>query len=400
MATTNKNSLSNEDPDRRWRADRRLLGWVFVFVSLFYFWTVQSTHYSSIADVYEMGFHGKSPEYYPLLTEGFMAGQLNLPIATKPELLRIDDPLDPTKSGALRLPDATYYRGKFYVYFGPAPVFLLYLPCKLLTGNYPTHSIGVLYFCVLGYGLNLLLLGALRRRFFPDAGRGWLLAAALTLGFATTVPQLLRRPDVWEVAISCGYLSLSAAIGAMYLALTRRSARWLAVASLAFGLAAASRPTLVFASLALLAPLAWLLRRPRGEAGAGLRTVRGCATRPCRSRRNASEFERTARSGSDAPRDRVHGRCPPRRVRFPQVSPRAGSRGGAATKWSRDRGPEARRFPHRPIVGRVRPRRSPGRARARPGGKAAPRQMNAPVRRGMARHSSRAAQASVDLRHG
>jgi hypothetical protein len=269
MATTNKNSLSNEDPDRRWRADRRLLGWVFVFVSLFYFWTVQSTHYSSIADVYEMGFHGKSPEYYPLLTEGFMAGQLNLPIATKPELLRIDDPLDPTKSGALRLPDATYYRGKFYVYFGPAPVFLLYLPCKLLTGNYPTHSIGVLYFCVLGYGLNLLLLGALRRRFFPDAGRGWLLAAALTLGFATTVPQLLRRPDVWEVAISCGYLSLSAAIGAMYLALTRRSARWLAVASLAFGLAAASRPTLVFASLALLAPLAWLLRRPRGEAGAG-----------------------------------------------------------------------------------------------------------------------------------
>ena len=234
------------------RADAFALWVVFALVGSFYLWTEVSASYRSICGVEGLTFSAKSDDYYPLLTQGFLHGHLSLDRDPSPEFLKIADPWDPAKTGSLRLPDATYYRGRYYLYFGPAPVFLLFLPCKVLLGRYPSHSVAVLVFSLLGYGANLVLLGALRRRYFPGIGIPWLVAGALVTGFASAVPQMIRRPDVWEVAIACGYFALSAALGALYLAIVRRSRLWLAVASLGFGLAIASRPTLLFCPAALL----------------------------------------------------------------------------------------------------------------------------------------------------
>jgi len=245
---------------RRPKADALALAVVFGVVGLFYGWTVASGKLPSLGHVVGMTFSATSEEYYPLLAQGFLHGHLSLEKTPSPEFLAIDDPWDPAKTGALRLPDATYYKGRYYLYFGPTPVLLFFLPINILLGLYPSHSVAVVVFSLMGYGLSLLLLGALRRRYFSGVPIPWLVAAALILGFASAVPQMLRRPDVWEVAISCGYLMLCSGLCAVYLAAVRRSSAWLALASLCFGLAIASRPTLLLCPVALLFPLAAILR--------------------------------------------------------------------------------------------------------------------------------------------
>jgi hypothetical protein len=213
-----------------------------------------------------MNFSAQSEEYYPLLARGFLHGHLSLDKNPSPEFLALEDPWDPAKAGSLRLPDASYYKGKYYLYFGPAPVLLLFLPSRVILGLYPSHSVAVVIFCLLGYGLNLVLLRGIRRRHFPGTSLAWLVAAACVLGFGSAVPQMIRRPDVWEVAISCGYFSLSAGLCAAYLAIIRRSPLWMAVGGLCFGLAIASRPTLLLCPLVLVFPAYAALRdRVKGQ---------------------------------------------------------------------------------------------------------------------------------------
>ena len=81
------------------------------------------------------------------------------------------------------------------------------------------------------------------------------------------MPVLLARSDVYEVAISCGYMLTMLALAAIWCALhePERRGRWLAAASLAYGLAVGARPSLLFGAVILLVPVAqaWRERRNR-----------------------------------------------------------------------------------------------------------------------------------------
>ena len=78
-------------------------------------------------------FQSASVPYYDLLADAFLAGQFHLLIAPRPELLALANPYDPVLNGPLRLPDASLYNGKYYLYFGPVPG-LIHAGWKLLTG--------------------------------------------------------------------------------------------------------------------------------------------------------------------------------------------------------------------------------------------------------------------------
>src|SRR5207248_6297600 len=45
-------------------------------------------------------------------------------------LLALADPYDPAQNAPYRLHDASLYHGRYYLYFGPTPVALLYLPLR------------------------------------------------------------------------------------------------------------------------------------------------------------------------------------------------------------------------------------------------------------------------------
>jgi tetratricopeptide (TPR) repeat protein len=224
---------------------------------------------------------GAADNYYNLLVEGFRAGQLSLKKEVPPGLASLADPYDPAQNGPYRLApywlwDMSYYKGKLYLYFGVTPAVMLFWPYAALTGHDLLQRDAVVIFCIVGFLASVGLLWALWRRYFAEVGVAVVAALALALGLATGVPVMLSRCDVYEVSISCGYALTMLALAAIWKALHHSShqGRWLAAASLAFGLAVGARPSLLFGAVILLVPVvqAW---RERGDLAAESRTASG-----------------------------------------------------------------------------------------------------------------------------
>jgi tetratricopeptide (TPR) repeat protein len=219
--------------------------------------------------------------YYNLLVQGFRAGQLNLKKEVPPGLARLADPYDPAANvlyrfGPSGVPDLSYYHGRLYLYFGVTPALILFWPYVALTGDYLFHREAVTIFCAIGFLVSVGLLLALWRRYFAEVSIAVVAACALALGLATGVPVMLSRCEVYEVAISCGYMLTMLALAAIWCALhePRRRSGWLAAASVAYGLAVGARPSLLFGAVILLVPVAQAWRDRRG-VGAALLAATG-----------------------------------------------------------------------------------------------------------------------------
>jgi tetratricopeptide (TPR) repeat protein len=236
------------------------------------------------------------------MVRGFRAGQLNLKTEAPPGFAQLADPYDPIAHSDYLLVDGhplwdlSYYHGKWYAYFGVTPALVLFWPYAVLTGHYLGHKEAVVVFCVTGFLASIGLLCWLWRRYFPQIGLAVVAVGTLALGLAGFTPMLLSRAEVYEVAISCGYALTMLALLALWGACHRphQRGRWLAAASLAYGLAVGARPNLLLGAVILLVPvaLAWRegSRRCAGSGGgrgsAEATAARG--TEPVRQRRGAA----------------------------------------------------------------------------------------------------------------
>ena len=211
-----------------------------------------------------------SQEYYHYLTEGFVHGHLAMNVDPPPALAALPNPYDlaaRTRIGELGLHDVSYYKGRYYLYFGPAPALVLFLPFRLLTGHHFPSDLAAVLFCAGGYLSSLGLFLGFRRRYFPDCGTGIVWLAAVMFGLGNFCLVMLMRNSVWELPISSAYCFSCLGYWLLFNAFeatTRRAPR-LALAGAAFGLAVASRPHFVFCGAVVCALWIWDWRsRPRG----------------------------------------------------------------------------------------------------------------------------------------
>ena len=205
--------------------------------------------------------------YYNLLVQGFRAGQLNLKTEVPPGLAQLADPYNPAVNEIYRwnyghpLHDLSYYKGKLYLYFGITPALVLFWPYEALTGHYLLHKDATLIFFSTGFLIATGLLLALWRRYFAAVSFWVIVSCIIALGLANFIPGILTRCDVYEVSISCGYAMTMLALAGIWQALhqPQQRGRWLALASLAYGLALGARPSLLFGAVILLMPIvqAW-----------------------------------------------------------------------------------------------------------------------------------------------
>jgi tetratricopeptide (TPR) repeat protein len=203
--------------------------------------------------------------YYNLVVQGFRAGQLSLKKEVPPGFAQLADPYDRMANAPYGVLDLSYYRGKFYLYFGVTPAVVLFWPYVALTGHYLSQKDAGVIFCVVGFLASVGLLCALWRRYFAEVSVAVVAAGTLALGLATLTPLLLASCDVHEVSVSCGYALTMLALAAIWKALHDPARRgwWLAAASLAYGLAVGARPSLLFGAVILLAPVAQAWRERR-----------------------------------------------------------------------------------------------------------------------------------------
>ena len=179
--------------------------------------------------------------FYNYLTQGWLAGHLYVPLEVNPKLLALANPYDPSIPDEIRVTDMAMYQARYYVYHGPAPAILAFIPYRLVTGKDLQEYVAVFLFVTIAFLANALTLAKLR----PNSDS----LTYLALGLANCVPFLLHRIFVYEVAISCGYACLAVAF-ALYF-----RARHLA-SGLFLGLALLSRPHLALALL-FVSPRCW-----------------------------------------------------------------------------------------------------------------------------------------------
>jgi hypothetical protein len=223
----------------------------------FYFWTAVPEWRPGLIAGHDDG-------YYNHLARGFLGGHLYLDVAADPYLATLANPWDPAQRGDRAIADTSYFRGRYYIYFGVSPEVLLFLPFRLLTGKFINDALAAPLFACVGWIASAYLLLDLRRRYFQRASEGLVAACLVALGLADMMPVLLRRPSFWEIPITCGYACCMVALAAIFRSLhVRRTALWLAVASAAFGFAVGSRPLYLLACPAVLLPL-WFDARTRG----------------------------------------------------------------------------------------------------------------------------------------
>lgn len=235
-----------------------LVTWAVILLVLgFYAWTAESS-------VSSFGLTGDRNDYYNLLADGFRDGHLSMKVA--PLAPGAPKPVEAEGLGNLPyLLDATFFQGRYYLYFGPAPVLAAFLPYRLLTGNDLSDSLVAVLFAGGGYLLAVSVLRWTRRRFFPRVSRWLLPPLALLLGLGNVCAVMLRHPLFYEAAIAGAFFFQGLFLLALFRAFTAARpgprAGWLAVASLAFGLAVASRVVYAFGAVTLGLALFWFWTR-------------------------------------------------------------------------------------------------------------------------------------------
>jgi hypothetical protein len=213
---------------------------------------------------------------YQALADSLLAGRLDIPVPLPKEYSAIKSRHENPSNIDLLKPengyfmfDLSFYKGRYYLYFGPAAAALLYAPYKAVFGSLPTDTFAVILLASGTYLWAALIISEAYGNKYEKLGAAALACGLLAAGFGTAAPWFVGRPAMYEVAISGGTFFM---MGGLYM-LSRwanRGGGALSIAGLFFGLAFLSRPTQIGA-IAMTVPLTLAFRR--GKAGLSLRRL-------------------------------------------------------------------------------------------------------------------------------
>lgn len=207
--------------------------------------------------------HDLTSRYYYLLATSFRSGELSLPLNPDPALLELPNPYDPAARQGIKVPqDVSLYKGKFYLYWGPAPAFLLAVAGPLLPGK--IGEVYILFISICGIFLSqYLLIMYLWQRFFPQIPRWMFVLSIAFAGLANPALWLLCQPKLYEAAIAAAQFFFISGLACAVFALSRKpvSNGGLAVAGTLWALAVGTRLVMVFAVFFMtLMMIYWIFR--------------------------------------------------------------------------------------------------------------------------------------------
>jgi hypothetical protein len=208
--------------------------------------------------------------YYDLLARSFVAGNVRLPLEPSPALLALPDPFSDQVNRPFRLLDAVLYNRHYYLYHGATPALLLFTPWYLLTKQDLPENFTAFLLTLGGYLFLAALYTDVLTVLSIRLPLGLYTLFLIALGIGQSVPFLLQRAKVYEVAIAGGYFFLSCGFYFLFklLAAGNRPTLYAAVSGISFGLAMGCRPHMGLAAasvfvLLLLLPAPFTEGTPR-----------------------------------------------------------------------------------------------------------------------------------------
>ncbi len=251
----------------RVRTESLCLGLLAIAVVCWFYWTAMQPAGGLFLSKERSG-------YYGALTKGFSEGHLHVDFKPASGLLALKDPYDPVANAPYRVHDMTLWKGNYYLYYGVSPILIFFWPVVAVTSLYPSEACAVATFGSVGVVLSLVLLVAVRRRFYPAAPSWALAAGALVLAWANPVAMLMQLPQFYQVPIACAFALHMFMLVAIYRSLIgalNQGTVWLAVASVSYGLSLGARPNYLLSGFALVVPWAVLVYRSKDRFFSGIR---------------------------------------------------------------------------------------------------------------------------------
>ncbi len=177
-------------------------------------------------------------------------------------LLQMEDPYDPTErvaQGVEYMFDYAFYEGKYYAYFGLAPVLVFYAPFYALMGYLPSYTTAALFFALMSVLAAFLCLWEAARRFVRKPGLVMLCLCGAALTFGSNILMLQSCADRYHLSIQSMqlffFLTLYLALRACREKKRSRRTLWFALSGLNTVLLVWSRATGALSAAAFVAPL-------------------------------------------------------------------------------------------------------------------------------------------------
>ena len=135
---------------------------------------------------------------YELMAEAILNGRIYFDYGDDYELSQLENPYDPDArdgAGVMYHWDHAYYNGHYYMYFGIVPVFLAFLPYRVLTGTALTTYHATQIFVALSIAGIFVLFHLLSKLFFKKLSYGVYLAlsvafSVMSVWYASAEPAL------------------------------------------------------------------------------------------------------------------------------------------------------------------------------------------------------------------
>ena len=215
-------------------------------VFLFYYWTASAENTKPIRY-----FTREANSYSHFMADSLLQKRLELCINPSDALLNLKNPYDAKENAKIRLHDASLYNKKYYFYFSPLPAWIVVAPIKKFTGLYISQPFLIVLFSFVGYLLMFKFIQNIQNIVQTGSNENSLLIP-LCLATATSVPWLLRRPDIYELCIASSFAFLMASyccIQKLYLFSFKK--RYLFSSGLFLAFAVFCRPSQCLAALSI-----------------------------------------------------------------------------------------------------------------------------------------------------
>ncbi len=220
-----------------------------------------------LSDYAETGKFSTADPYAQTL-DAWEHGQLHLTLEPDPLLAELKNPYDPSQrseAGASVAWDRAYYNGKYYSYFGVAPVVFVYYPFYLLTGKLPTLNIAT---CILAIFAMITMFGmimSLIKKYCKQVNFLLLLCGLAAAAGASGIYLCLNYSDRYYLVYICGmlflYLFLWLGLEATMAKKNLSRCLLLAGCGLAIACTVLSRPQQALYAVLLVPPFLGLIRR-------------------------------------------------------------------------------------------------------------------------------------------
>ncbi len=193
--------------------------------------------------------------------DALMKGQLHLDVTPSAELLALENPYDPSqRTGVSYLWDRALYNGKYYSYFGIAPVLLVYLPYYLLCHALPGAAKVMFFYGLVGIVALFGLIRAWIKAFRLRVNLFLLCFGSITVVFTSGLLLMMRGwSSVYYLASLAGLASLLVFLWVSLLAYQEKNRKKQLILFILSGMClvitVASRVNHGFLGIVLVAPL-------------------------------------------------------------------------------------------------------------------------------------------------